>query len=209
MTSANVGDREQIAAILLAPVGTALRAGGAVGAESDGADVDAEHPRGRGEQLRSIVAPLMLMATVILSFAGSLGLSALVFDHGFGFGGVAGDMFIYIFVFLVALGVDYNIFLMDRIREERRYGDTRAAVLKGLTATGGVIVLAGTFSALAQLPDVTVAEVGIAVGIGVLVDTLLVRSFQVPALVILLGDRVWWPTRRKSQKESQSPTQRV
>ncbi|MBR8641344.1 MMPL family transporter [Streptomyces tuirus] len=156
-----------------------------------------------GLLLRSIVAPLMLMATVILSFAGSLGISAVVFDRGFGFGGVAGDMFIYIFVFLVALGVDYNIFLMERIREERRYEGTRAAVLKGLTATGGVItaaglVLAGTFSALAQLPDVTVAEVGIAVGIGVLVDTLLVRSFQVPALVILLGDRVWWPTRRKA-----------
>jgi RND superfamily putative drug exporter len=156
-----------------------------------------------GLLLRSIVAPLMLMATVILSFAGSLGISAVVFDRGFGFGGVAGDLFIYIFVFLVALGVDYNIFLMERIREERRYGGTRAAVLKGLTATGGVItaaglVLAGTFSALAQLPDVTVAEVGIAVGIGVLIDTLLVRSFQVPALVILLGDRVWWPKKRKT-----------
>ncbi|NEC68482.1 MMPL family transporter [Streptomyces sp. SID9727] len=155
-----------------------------------------------GLLLRSIVAPLMLMATVVLSFAGSLGLSALVFDHVFDFGGVAGDMFIYIFVFLVALGVDYNIFLMERIREERAHGTTRTAVLKGLTATGGVItaaglVLAGTFSALAQLPDVTVAEVGIAVGIGVLVDTLLVRSFQVPALVLLLGDRVWWPSRHK------------
>lgn len=155
-----------------------------------------------GLLLRSLVAPLLLMATVVLSFAGSLGLSALVFDHGFGFGGVAGDLFVYIFVFLVALGVDYNIFLMDRIREERRHHDTRTATLKGLTATGGVItaaglVLAGTFSALAQLPDVTVAEVGIAVGIGVLIDTLLVRSFQVPALVILLGDRVWWPARRK------------
>lgn len=156
-----------------------------------------------GLLLRSIVAPLMLMATVVLSFAGSLGISAVVFDRGFGFGGVAGDMFIYIFVFLVALGVDYNIFLMERIREERQHVGTRTAVLKGLTATGGVItaaglVLAGTFSALAQLPDVTVAEVGIAVGIGVLVDTLLVRSFQVPALAILLGDRVWWPTKKKA-----------
>lgn len=153
--------------------------------------------------LRSIVAPLMLMLTVVLSFAGSLGLAVLIFEYGFGFGPVAGDLFIYIFVFLVALSVDYIIFLMERIREERRYTDNRTAVLRGLTVTGGVItaagfVLAGTFSALSQLPDVTVAQVGIAVGIGVLVDTLLVRTFQVPALAIVLGDRIWWPSFRRT-----------
>jgi RND superfamily putative drug exporter len=154
-----------------------------------------------GLLLRSIVAPLMLLATVVLSFAASLGLSARVFTHVLGFGGVAAELFVYIFVFLVALGVDYNIFLMERIREEHRRVPTAQAVRRGLTATGGVItaaglVLAGTFAALAQIPDVTVAEVGIAVAIGVLVDTLLVRSLQVPALVTLLAQRTWWPTRR-------------
>ncbi|WP_165966966.1 MMPL family transporter [Actinomadura sp. 7K507] len=150
--------------------------------------------------LRSIAAPLMLLATVVLSFAASLGVSALVFTHLLGFGGVAADLFIYIFVFLVALGVDYNIFLMERVREERRHVPNSMAVHRGLTATGGVItaaglVLAGTFAALAQIPDVTVAQVGIAVGVGVLIDTLLVRALQVPALAILLGDRTWWPAR--------------
>ncbi|WP_062212234.1 MMPL family transporter [Streptomyces sp. NBRC 109706] len=151
--------------------------------------------------LRSLVAPLLLMAANVLSFAASLGLATLVFTHGLGFGGVAADLFVYIFVFLVALGVDYTIFLMERIREERRQVPNTEAVRRGVTATGGVItaaglVLAGTFAALGQIPDVTVAEVGIAVAIGVLVDTLLVRSLQVPALVTLLGDRTWWPSRR-------------
>ncbi|WP_243716439.1 MMPL family transporter [Actinomadura sp. KC345] len=151
--------------------------------------------------LRSILAPLMLLATVVLSFAASLGVSALVFTHLFDFGGVAADLFIYIFVFLVALGVDYNIFLMERVREESRRVPTAEAVRRGLAATGGVItaaglVLAGTFAALAQIPDVTVAQVGIAVGTGVLIDTFLVRALQVPALATLLGDRTWWPARR-------------
>ncbi|MDT0270444.1 MMPL family transporter [Streptomyces sp. DSM 44915] len=158
-----------------------------------------------GLLLRSLVTPLVLLGTIVLSLLGSLGVSALVFEHGFGFGGVAGDMFVYIFVFLVALGTDYTIFLMERIREERRRTSTREAVRIGLTTTGGVIaaaglVLAGTFSALAQLPDVTVAEVGIAVGIGVLLDTLLVRSLLVPGLVTLLGDRAWWPSRPGREK---------
>ncbi|MFF5261873.1 MMPL family transporter [Actinomadura viridis] len=159
-----------------------------------------------GLLLRSIVAPVMLLATVVLSFAASLGVSALAFTHLLDFEGVAADLFVYIFVFLVALGVDYNIFLMERIREERRHatgpGATVQAVRRGLTATGGVItaaglVLAGTFAALAQIPDVTVAQVGIAVAAGVLVDTLLVRTFQVPALVVLLGERTWWPAHRR------------
>ena len=157
--------------------------------------------------LRSIAAPLMLLATVVLSFAASLGLSALVFTRLFDFGGVAADLFIYIFVFLVALGVDYNIFLMERVREESRRVPTAKAVHRGLTATGGVItaaglVLAGTFAALAQIPDVTVAQVGIAVAIGVLVDTLLVRALQVPALAALLGERTWWPARPDTGKIS-------
>jgi RND superfamily putative drug exporter len=155
-----------------------------------------------GLLMRSLVAPLMLLATMVLSFAASLGLSALIFTRVLDYGGVAADLFLYIFVFLIALGVDYNIFLMERIREEHRRTGTIEAVRRGLTATGGVItaaglVLAGTFAALAQIPDVTVAEVGIAVALGVLVDTLLVRSVLVPALVVLLGDRTWWPIRRK------------
>lgn len=153
-----------------------------------------------GVLLRSVVAPLLLLATVVLSFAASLGISVLLFTRALGHGGVAADLFVYIFVFLVALGVDYNIFLMERIREERRRAPTAAAVHRGLTATGGVIsaaglVLAGTFLALTQIPDVTVAEVGLAVAVGVLIDTLLVRSLQVPALVTWLDDRTWWPAR--------------
>lgn len=150
--------------------------------------------------LRSLVAPLVLMAANVLSFAASLGLATLVFDHVMGFGGVAADLFVYIFVFLVALGVDYTIFLMERVREERRHAPTHEAVHRGLTATGGVItaaglVLAGTFAALGQIPDVTVAEVGIAVAIGVLIDTFLVRSLLIPAAVTLLGEKTWWPSR--------------
>ncbi|GAB2904214.1 MMPL family transporter [Streptomyces mayteni] len=153
--------------------------------------------------LRSLVAPVLLLAATVLSFAASLGLSTLVFTEVMGFGGVAADLFVYVFVFLVALGVDYTIFLMERVREERRHHPTPEAVRRGLAATGGVItaaglVLAGTFAALAQIPDVTVAEVGVGVSIGVLVETLLVRSVQVPAAVVLLGDRVWWPARRRS-----------
>ncbi|TDC72272.1 MMPL family transporter [Streptomyces hainanensis] len=152
--------------------------------------------------LRSLVAPVLLLAATVLSFAASLGLSTLVFTEVMGFGGVAADLFVYVFVFLVALGVDYTIFLMERVREERRHHPTPEAVRRGLAATGGVItaaglVLAGTFAALAQIPDVTVAEVGVGVAIGVLVETLLVRSVQVPAAVVLLGDRVWWPSRRR------------
>lgn len=157
-----------------------------------------------GLLLRSLVAPIVLIGTVVLSFAAALGLSSLIFTHLLGYEGVAADLIIYVFVFLVALGVDYNIFLMDRIREQRRTVGTPTAVRQGLTATGGVItaaglVLAGTFSALAQLPDVTVAQVGIAVAVGVLIDTMIVRTVQVPSLVIMLGDRVWWPSRHGRQ----------
>lgn len=152
-----------------------------------------------GLLLRSVVASLVVMAANVLSFAASLGLALLVFRHGMGFGGVAADLFIYIFVFLVALSVDYTIFLMERIREERKHHPATEAVRRGVTATGGVItaaglVLAGTFAALGQIPDVTVAEVGIAVAIGVLIDTFLVRSLLIPGVVTMLGDRAWWPS---------------
>jgi putative drug exporter of the RND superfamily len=161
-----------------------------------------------GLLLHSLVAPLMLIATVVLSFVAALGVSSLVFTHGLGYGGVAGDLVIYVFVFLVALGVDYNIFLMERVREQHRHAPTTVAMRQGLAATGGVItaaglVLAGTFSALAQLPDVTVAQVGIAVAIGVLIDAFIVRTILVPALVTLLGERTWWPNRLASPRSAQ------
>ncbi|WP_436701349.1 MMPL family transporter [Nocardioides sp. BYT-33-1] len=151
-----------------------------------------------GLLLRSVVAALLVLGTVLLSLVASFGISWAIFEHVRGYGPVAADLFVYILVFLVALGVDYNIFLAARIREERRRRDTTGAIWHGLTHTGGVItaaglVLAGTFFTLAQLPDVTVAEVGIAVAVGVLMDALVVRTFLFPALVRLLGDRTWWP----------------
>ena len=148
--------------------------------------------------LRSILAPLLLVATVVLSFFATLGVCALVFDHVFGFAGADPSFPLFAFVFLVALGIDYNIFLMTRVREEAQRHGTRAGTLRGLAVTGGVItsagvVLAATFSALGVLPLVPFAELGFAVAFGVLLDTLIVRSLLVPALVHELGDKVWWP----------------
>jgi RND superfamily putative drug exporter len=148
--------------------------------------------------LRAVVAPLLLVATVVLSFLATLGVCALVFEHVFGFAGADPSFPLFTFVFLVALGIDYNIFLMTRVREEARHHSTQVATLKGLAVTGGVItsagvVLAATFSALGVLPLVPFAELGFAVAFGVLLDTLIVRSLLVPALVHQLGDRVWWP----------------
>ncbi|MCW2680164.1 MAG: hypothetical protein JWM62_1565 [Frankiales bacterium] len=150
--------------------------------------------------LRAVVAPLLLVATVVLSFLATLGVCALVFEHVFGFAGADPSFPLFAFVFLVALGIDYNIFLMTRVREEAHKHGTRAGTLKGLAVTGGVItsagiVLAATFSALGVLPLVPFAELGFAVAFGVLLDTLIVRSLLVPALVHELDDRVWWPAR--------------
>ncbi len=148
--------------------------------------------------LRAVVAPLLLVATVVLSFFATLGVCALVFTHVFGFAGADPSFPLFAFVFLVALGIDYNIFLMTRVREEAKLHGTRRGTLKGLAVTGGVItsagvVLAATFSALGVLPLVPFAELGFAVAFGVLLDTLIVRSLLVPALVHELDDRVWWP----------------
>jgi RND superfamily putative drug exporter len=150
--------------------------------------------------LRAIVAPLILIATVVLSFAAALGVSALVFRHLFGFAGEDTSFPLYVFVFLVALGIDYNIFLMTRVREETAQHGTRKGALVGLAATGGVItsagiVLAGTFAALGSLPLVAFAEIGFAVAFGVLLDTLVVRSVLVTALTLDLGRAMWWPSR--------------
>ncbi|WP_422736380.1 MMPL family transporter [Micromonospora sp. WMMD729] len=150
--------------------------------------------------LRALLAPLLLIGTVLLSFAATLGLCALLFRHVFGFPGVDSSFPLFAFVFLVALGIDYNIFLMSRVREESVKRGTRAGVLAGLAVTGGVItsagiVLAATFSALAVLPLVVLVELGTAVAIGVLIDTIIVRSLLVPALAYDIGPKIWWPGR--------------
>ncbi|NEB78833.1 MMPL family transporter [Streptomyces sp. SID14478] len=151
-----------------------------------------------GLLLRALVAPLLLIGTVVLSFAAALGVSALAFRHLFDYAGESTDFPLFVFVFLVALGIDYNIFLTTRIREEAGRQGTRPGVVTGLAATGAVItsaglVLAGTFAALATLPMVAFAELGFAVGLGVLLDTFIVRSVLVTALFLDVGPRVWWP----------------
>jgi putative drug exporter of the RND superfamily len=150
--------------------------------------------------LQAVVAPLVLVATTALSFAASFGLSDLLWRYGLGYSGIESQVPVYIFIFLVALGVDYNIFLAARIREEARHLGTRQGTLRGLSVTGGVItaagvVLAATFAALVLEPTVYLTEVGTAVAIGVLLDTLLVRTVLVPATLLTIGERVWWPAR--------------
>ncbi|MGW0811734.1 MMPL family transporter [Streptomyces viridiviolaceus] len=150
--------------------------------------------------LRALVAPLLLLATVVLSYLAALGASHLLFEHVLGFAGVDWSIPLMGFVFLVALGIDYNIFLMHRVREEAtRLGPSRG-VLEGLTSTGGVItsagvVLAATFAVFAGLPLVTMAQMGVLVGTGVVLDTFLVRTVLVPALALDLGRWFWWPGR--------------
>jgi RND superfamily putative drug exporter len=152
-----------------------------------------------GVVLRAIVAPVLLVTTVVLSFGAALGVSALVFEHVFGFAGADPSFPLWTFVFLVALGTDYNIFLMTRVHEEtKRHGPRRGALI-GLAATGGVItsagiVLAGTFAALGTLPLVFVTEIGFAVAFGVLLDTFVVRSVLVTALNLDVGRWMWWPS---------------
>ena len=150
--------------------------------------------------LRAIIAPVMLIATVALSFAASLGVSSLFFNHVFHYGNADNSFPLFVFVFLVALGIDYNIFLMTRVREETHQHGPRRGALTGLSATGGVItsagaVLAGTFAALSTLPVTFLAELGFAVAFGVLLDTIVVRSVLVTALNLDLGRWVWWPSK--------------
>jgi len=153
-----------------------------------------------GLLLRAILAPLVLMTTVVISFAAAFGGSVFVFDTILGFKGIDSSVPLLAFLFLVALGVDYNIFLASRAREETMRLGTREGMLKALSATGGVItsaglVLAATFAVLATLPLVMLVEVGFLVAFGVLLDALLVRSVLVPALTLLIGRRMWWPSR--------------
>jgi putative drug exporter of the RND superfamily len=149
--------------------------------------------------LRSVVAPVLLILSVTLSFAAALGVAAVVFDTILGFPGADPSVPLFAFVFLVALGVDYNIFLMTRVREESIARGTRAGVLRGLSATGGVItsagiVLAATFAALGVIPILFLAQIAFIVAFGVLLDTLVVRSLLVPAVAYDLGRRIWWPS---------------
>jgi RND superfamily putative drug exporter len=150
--------------------------------------------------LRALLAPLLLMLTVVLSFGAALGLSALLFKYGFGFSGADASLPLFVFVFLVALGIDYNIFLMTRVREETQTRGTRQGALVALAATGGVItsaglVLAATFLVLGTMPLVAFVEIGVAVALGVMLDTMIVRSVLVTALNLDLGNKVWWPSK--------------
>ena len=149
--------------------------------------------------LRSLVAPLILIGTVILSFFATLGACAIAFNYIFDFPGADASFPLFAFVFLVALGVDYNIFLMTRVREESKTIGTRPGILRGLTVTGGVItsagiVLAATFLVLGVLPLVALRQVGFAVALGVLIDAFIVRTTLVPALAYTIGRKVWWPS---------------
>jgi len=149
--------------------------------------------------LRALVAPLILTATVVLSFAAALGVSAFFFNHVFGFGGADTSFPLFVFVFLVALGVDYNIFLMTRVREEAIRRDARHGAIVGMAATGGVItsagfVLAGTFAVLATIPATFLTELGFAVAFGILLDTIVVRLLLVTALNLDLGRHMWRPS---------------
>ncbi len=155
-----------------------------------------------GLLLRSIISAIVLLGTVVLSYFATLGVCALVFNHVFGFAGGDNSFPLFAFIFLVALGIDYNIFLMTRVREESANLGTRAGVIKGVTVTGAVItsagiVLAATFAVLGLLPLVPLAELGFAVGFGVLLDTIIVRSILVPALVHEIGPKIWWPSKLK------------
>ena len=154
--------------------------------------------------LGSLVAPLLLLATVMASYAAALGLGWFVFTHVNHYPALATGVPFYAFLFLVALGVDYNIFLAARAKQERRLLDATRGMLAALTSTGGVItsagvLLAAVFAVLSVLPLIELTQVGVIVGLGVLLDTLLVRTVLVPAIAAALGERFWWPSRRVEQ----------
>jgi len=154
--------------------------------------------------LRSLVAPVVLVVANVISFASTIGVAAVAFNHVFNFPGSDPSTPLYAFVFLVALGIDYSIFLMTRVREEAVQRGTRPGILVGLAVTGGVItsagiVLAATFSALSLIPIVFLAQIAFIVAFGVLLDTLVVRSLLVPAFAHDIGALIWWPSRLSRQ----------
>ncbi|HWG93233.1 MAG TPA: MMPL family transporter [Mycobacteriales bacterium] len=163
--------------------------------------------------LRSLAAPVLLLLTTVLSFGAALGLSALLFQHVLGIDSADSSFPLFAFIFLVALGVDYNIFLMTRAREETARLGTRPGMVRALAVTGGVItsagvVLAATFSVLGVLPLTFLTQLGLAVALGVLLDALVVRSILVPALVLDIGPRTWWPSRLAREGSGSLPAAR-
>jgi RND superfamily putative drug exporter len=165
-----------------------------------------------GLLLRSVVAPLVLVSTVVATFLASVGASWWIFTKIFGFSGLDDSAPLFAFVFLVALGVDYNIFLVTRAREESRLHGSRQGMLRGLAATGGVItsagiLLAAVFAVLGVLPLVVLAQIGVIICVGVLLDTLVVRTLLVPAIAVVLGDRFWWPRRTHPSVSDRSATE--
>jgi RND superfamily putative drug exporter len=160
--------------------------------------------------LRSVLAPVLLVLSVVLSYAAAMGVSAFVFNNILGFPGADATVPLFGFVFLVALGVDYNIFLMSRVREESLKHGTRPGILRGLGVTGGVItsagvVLAATFAALGVIPIMFLVQLAFIVAFGVLLDTVLVRSLLVPALAYDIGPRIWWPSKLGRQEVEERP----
>jgi RND superfamily putative drug exporter len=167
-----------------------------------------------GLLLRALLAPVLLILSVVLSFAATLGVSALFFNHVFHFANADPAFPLFAFIFLVALGIDYNIFLMTRVREETLKFGTRQGIVRGLAVTGGVItsagvVLAATFVVLGVLPIVFLAEIGFAVAFGVLLDTIVVRSIVVPALTYDIGPPIWWPSRLAREDQSRRTSSAV
>ena len=163
-----------------------------------------------GLLLRSVVAPLVLVSTVVATYLASVGASWWIFTKVFGFEALDDTAPLYAFVFLVALGVDYNIFLVTRAQEETRHHGPRVGMLRGLAATGGVItsagiLLAAVFAVLGVLPLVVLAQIGVIICVGVLLDTLVVRTLLVPAIAIVLGDRFWWPRRIRRVEAVDAP----
>ena len=159
--------------------------------------------------LRSLVAPLVLVATVVGTYGAALGASWVLFTQFLGFERLDTSVPLLTFLFLVALGIDYNIFLVTRAREESRQHGSKRGMLRALTATGGVItsagiLLAAVFGVLGVLPLVVLAQIGVVIGIGVLLDTLLVRTVLVPAIAVLLGDAFWWPRRTPPRRAATS-----
>ena len=158
--------------------------------------------------LRSVLSPLLLIGTVILSFGAALGISGLVFDFIYGHEQTDPGFPLWAFVFLVALGIDYNIFLMTRVREETINHGTRKGSLIALSSTGGVItaagiVLAATFAMLATMPLTFTLQLGTTIALGVLLDTMIVRSVLVTALNLDLGGKIWWPSKLDSEDAPQ------
>jgi RND superfamily putative drug exporter len=161
--------------------------------------------------LRALLVSALLLGSVVLSFAATLGIAAIAFNYLFKFPGADPSIPLFGFLFLVALGVDYSIFLLTRAREEALTHGTRAGIRASLALTGGVItsagvVLAATFSALGVVPILFLAQIGFLVAIGVLIDTMVVRSLLVPGLCHDIGDRIWWPSRLARTRPDRSLT---